>query len=277
MNGQNYQDTSSPYSADLLAPHDVGIQKILEFGTETTLDSGDAFTGSLGFSTVNSVNARVGMLEVQQLNSGVTKENGVAGSTFLLPEWSSYPPSPFFGSAPDDPRVICIYAHLLKREANVQDPEEDTALLMLAGEDFVGDVSIIQSTGIGLIGDAPEDGAEGGLTIKQWSNGTGVEATSEDTNVLWGSNLYIRLIAIGDDTKETDVGIDVSRDGLTWTHIVDTQVLANGEAMRRIGLGYTGGTGVAWLDWVRVYAYPVAGDVDGLLQPLAPLTGARRY
>ena len=56
------------------------------------------------------------------------------------------------------------------------------------------------------------------------------------------------------------------------------QIAADGEACRRVGLGILGVPGMAWLDWVRVYSYPVESIIGGgLFQPFPPLTGDRRY
>jgi hypothetical protein len=242
-----------------------------EFGTETTENTGNSFSGELGAATINRVDARTGFLEISQLN-GDADEDSINGTTFLFPEWSSFPPSPIFGDQPDDPRAICLYAHVLLKE-NLPFDGPTQGMLMLAGESFTGDVGNQQCTGIGIAGDnSPE---EHSATVLEWQNGAGSEPQGE-TAPHWGSNLYFRVVMLGDDTKETDYISWISRDGLSWSGFAGGSVLADGEACRRVGLGISS-PGIAYLDWMRIYAYPLAGESGGFLTPDFPLTGDRRY
>lgn len=271
MNG-NYQPTSAPYNADNLKPHDTQLVWSREFGTETTEDTGQPFNGLPGESTVDTINARTGFLQCDQLSTEAD-EDSVNGTTFLTPPLSSFPPSPVFGDGPDAPRAIVLFAHLLFKEAPEGGPS--AAMLMLAGESFVGNVSGTQAFGVGIVADAiPE---ESSAIISAWGDGAGQEPESE-TAPHWGSNLYFRCFIVGNDDKESDTVIWASRDGLTWTMINDgSQIMASGEPFRRVGIGITGGQGIGYLDWVRIYSYPVTGVQGQMFLPEFPLTGDRRY
>lgn len=272
MNG-NYQPTSAPYNADNLKPHDAQLVWMREFGTETTENTGEAFSGNPLVATVNKIDARTGYLEVKQ-NSEDADDTSVNGTTFLLPKWSDYPPTPIFGTGPDDPRVICLYAHLLLAEGDNFDGPA-SAQLILAPEDFVGNVGAIGCAGIGPVMDNQPQ--EDSVAITGWNAGAGQIPTNAVQVPLWGSNIYLRLLIAGDDFKESELTAHISRDGLSWTALADLQVPGNGNPMRRVGMGMIGGQGFGWLDWVRVYSFPLTGVNAGLTIPPFPLTGDRRY
>lgn len=265
----NYQPTSNPYTADLLKPHDDKLKMALEFGTQNTSDTGDAFVTDPGATpTINSINARMGMLEVQA-NEDIIEPRG---TTFLLPEWSEFTENPAVGGA----RVMCIYAHLLLRDSAVG--EEAVALLVLAGEDLIGNAPAVPLSAIAIATaqsmGSDVEGQEANAVALEWVNGGGGGQDVLNSIHQWGTSLYIRLFCLGDTDKETECEVFLSRDGLTWTPAFALEI---DESLRRIGLGMLG-SGLAWLDWVRVYDYPVTGfSPGGLFLPLAPLTGNRRF
>lgn len=264
----NYQPTSAPYSADNLPVHETDLAWVREFGTETTEATGQAFSTS-GASTVNTVNGRMGMLECLQDADSET----MSGTTFLIPPWSTYADSPILGP---DSKAICLIAHFFLPEANLIDPESPTALLILAAEDFVGNVDSNDVSAVAIRG---RSGREADAIFQNYGNGAGSDPTNDDEVEQWGTDLYVRLVITGDvaEEKESEALLWLARDGLSWTPTSSGQITADG-TFRRIGLGVTGGPGKAWLDWVRIYNYPLAAiSEQGVLSPPLPLTGGRRF
>lgn len=268
----NYQPTSAPYSADNLPAHDEDIAWIKEFGTETTEATGQAFTASPATPTINTVNARMGMLECRQ---GADGAEFMSGTTFLIPPWSTYAE----GSVPEL-RTICLMAHFLLAEQNLFDPDDVRALLILAAEDFVGDVSGQDVTAIAIrTPGGLEAGVEASAVLQSYANGAGALPTTEVEYTRWGTSLYVRLLIIGDvaEEKESEMTLWTSRNGSSWSMQSQPQVTAEG-AFRRIGLGVSGAAGTAWLDWVRIYNYRLQSvSAEGALTPQLPLTGGRLF
>jgi len=268
----NYQATSAPYSADNLKPHDKDLAWTMEFGTETTEATGDAFnTTDSGGPAKVTVNARMGMLQCVQDSDD---PDTMSGSSFLLPPWSTWGDSPALGP---DVKSIVLMAHVLLSETNIDDPSGTNGFLLLAAEDFVGNVDSEDCTTVGILGGFEE---EASFHVANYGSGAGQPPTDEGDVEAWGTNLYFRLMILGDvdEEKQSEAFVWVSRDGLSWTFIDQTQISGNG-GLRRVGLGVTGAPGVALLDWVRIYNYPLAGfDEDGgVLEPPMPITGGRLF
>jgi hypothetical protein len=277
-NGQNYQPTSAPYTADLLKPHDKNLVWLKEFGTNTTHNVGENFqTADAGGPVKLSVNARLGMLQsIQDGGEGTT----MAGTSYLIPPWSSYPPSPL------DPAVaaVCLFGHFLLADSNIDDPEETRGLLVFGAEDFVGNVDAKTCTTIEIAsapgGAVSSQGEEATLVVSQFGAGAGQDPTSTITFPHWGTNLYVRMMILGDvaEAKQAESVVWISRDGISWTVIEFVSIEADGP-LRRIGVGTRGGPATAYLDWLRIYSYAIEGSTgDGaVLVPTLPLTGDRRY
>jgi len=275
VNMKNYQPTSAPYSADNLGPHDEGLALAIEFGTDVTAETGQAFvTSDAGGAGTPSINARLGMLQFTQDSAD---PDSMAGTTFLIPPWSTYDESPVLGP---DAKVIVVYAHFLCNEMAFGDAEDSHALLVLADEDFVGNVDNEDCTAIAIRGSGEDEGVEADALIQVYGNGAGQQPSDEEEKTRWGTNLYVRLIIVGDtaEEKESEAGLWLSRDGLTWTPAGEFQIQASG-SFRRIGIGYVGTNGTCWLDWLRIYNYRLtgAGQEEQIFQPPLPLTGGRRF
>lgn len=270
---RNYQATSAPYSADNLKVHDAGLVFAKEFGTQTTADAGDAFTTDAGDTAEsdNSINARMGMLEVSSVDDSISAPRG---TTFEIPPLSAYPTSPLF----QDPtiRAYTLTAHLLLAEMNEGGVTDNTeALVVLAGDGFVGSVPNAPFIGVGM---NPEGGAEQGnehnAISVEFENGGDNGATFIGQSLEWGSNLYIRLLISGSTEKDAaDVSVSIGRDGMTWTQ---QESLQANFAITRCGISIQD-VGRVWLDWVRTYSYIVTAVDNDALVPYPPLTGGRRF
>lgn len=277
MANGHYQPTSAPYNADNLKPHDTDLVWTQEFGTETTENVGQSFvTSDAGGSSQNIVDARTGMLQVRSV---APDPDSMTGTTFLIPPWSTYAESPIIGP---QGKAIMLFAHFLLPESNVDDPAGTAALLVLAAEDFVGFVDGKNCSAVAIKGsENPDIGEEADILIQSYGNGADDSPTDEEDRQHWGTNLYIRMLIVTDTTdeeKESDAFVWSSRDGLSWTLLGNVQITADGQ-FRRIGLGISGAAGMAALDWVRIYSYPLSGfqEDGGVFTPVFPVTGDRRY
>ncbi len=273
---QNYQPTSAPYSADNLDPHDPGLVWSKEFGTNTTADTGQAFntSDSSGAPTM-TVDARLGMLKCEQNGED---PDSMAGSTFLLPEWESFAESPALG--PDN-RLMLVHAHLLLQEVHPGDPNGTHAMLVMGSENFVGNVDDIGPTSVSIRHAEGGEATPASVIVDYWGANADNSPTDTFENDLWGTNLYIRMLIgqnISDLGKESEMGLFLSQDGISWTLAQSLQV-GNDGAMRRIGLGVYGAPGTALLDWVRVYDYALESfsQESGVFRPNYPLIGGRRF
>ncbi len=275
MTQQNYQPTSAPYTADNLKPHDKDLAWVKEFGTNTTQNIGETFiTSDAGGPPEISVNARLGMLQNIQGNAD---PDTMAGSTFLIPPWSSYPPTIF------EPQVaaICLFAHFLLADSNMDDPEASTAALVFGAEDFVGNVDAKRCSVVGIgTGEGLNFGQPAAALLAQFGLGAGFDPTDDERVSHWGTSLYVRAMILGDvaEAKQSEGIVWVSRDGMSWTLLDFFDVVADGP-FRRIGLATLGGASTGYLDWVRIYNYPLEGikSEESVLVPPLPITGDRRF
>lgn len=271
---QNYQPTSAPYNADNLKPHDKDLVWLKEFGTNTTQNTGEGFnTGDSGGPPKMSINARLGML--QEIQDGADAET-MAGSTFLIPPWSSYPPTVF------EPQVaaICLFGHILLADSNMDDPESSSCGLVFGAEDFVGNVDAKNASIVGLTTEATPFGAPASTVLAQFGTGAGAPPTDDQQAPFWGTDLYIRMLLVGDvaEAKQSEGIVWVSQNGLSWTLLDLFDIVADGP-LRRIGLATLGAQTTAYLDWLRIYAYRLEGLTaeEAVLVPTLPVTGDRRF
>lgn len=273
---RNYQPTSAPYTANNLNPHDKDLAWVKEFGTNTTSDVGDIFTTTDTATAEMSIDARLGMLMCDQRGAD---PDTMSGSTFLIPPWESYAESPAFGP---DQKFIFLFAHLLLQETNGVDPSDTNAHLVLAGEDFVGNVDSKFASAVTIEPNQDTVGEEAAAAWETWGSGMDSDPTGSDPRDKWGTDLYIRML-IGQDMtdlgKESDMGLFYSRDGLSWTNPeISSQIVAD-SPLRRVGLGVSSAAGTALLDWVRIYNYPLSGtnQESGTILPPFPVIGGRRF
>jgi len=269
MSAENEQATSAPYAQDNLATHDFALVWAREFGTETTTNVGDAVQAGAIDEAEASINARLGMLQVSTL--GNSPESAITrGRNFVTPEWGTYPLSPLFGF---DIRTIMIYAHTFMSQTEESAPNDTEYVdLLLGGIDFVGEVAAepFSTCSIRFPSTAGLTIAQPDANVEDWADGVSPEGPA--VGVAWGNGLYWRILAATDGLKETDLIVDVSRDGIGWTQLGQF-VLA--EPLRRIGLGCRGlCTGL--LDWCRIYVSPF-DDFDSYFLPRPPKTGGRLY
>lgn len=271
----NLQPTSSPYSADLLRPHDRELAWVKEFGTNTTEDVGDAFETNFASTgdPLALVEARFGTLAISTMS--IASDTVPKGRSFLIPPWSTYKDAPVLGVP--GLKMIVIYAHMyLFQEADDSAGTNNSAGFILSTEDLIGTAPTepfmqfnIKPVAPIVLGVRPEHN----LQMEEWNiGGAGMNPNPFVVNPAWGSNLYFQVITIGDGVKFASCICSISRDGITWTNV---GTFGFPGVLRRVGLSITGRE-IAGLDWVRIYNYP-AITADNIFEPPPPATGSRLF
>lgn len=269
----NSQQTSSPYSLDVLQPHDPELVAALEFGTNVTADTGQPFnTQNIPTEDVRrDIEPRLGVLRAWiDSDAGDTPTDEPRGLTYEIPDWTiNNPGSPALGDVP----CAAFFAHVLWLDDFVGGPGQDAAALVLGGPGLVGNVAAEPFTSIGLqrnpsVVEHPL--ADGVLNTWDPGGGGGLPATTDLIPNL-GQGAYVRMLAFYDPkADETELIGWMSRDGLSWTNIGFGEVPG---IVRRVGVSLRG-EGFVGLDWVRVYQWVVTN-----LSPIMPQqqTGGRLF
>ena len=269
------QATHAGYSADNLKPHDAGIRWVKEFGTNVTLDVGDAFQTGAAPSTqpFAAINSRFGSLNISSMADNPA-ELPVKGQTFVLPPWADFASIPPVESSV---RTAILYAHFRMNyePENASELPTFRASLILAPLGFVGQVPNVGYASISIQGNVATDPArpESDVVVEIYGNGGNAPPDTSDLNPAWGNDIYVQCLMATDlDEKETEIAVSISRNGIAWTRVGFIEVEGG---LRRVGLG-TSGHVIAGLDWVRIYDYaPVT--VDGMLEPPPPATGGKMF
>lgn len=264
------QQTSVPYSADVLQPHDTDLFFAVELGTNVTQNAGEPFN-TQAVVTENArtaVDGRLGMLRCWiDPDQGDTPSDSPRGSTYLIPDWSNLPPSPALAVP-----TIAIFAHLINLDASFAGSGSESGVVF-GGLGLVGDVPAEIFTTTGLSRQlSPLD--PWNMIAAYWGSGGGGGAPDFDNvSISFGQNLYVRALCFydpkGDETEIASIAI--SRDGLGWWECGSGEVPG---LLRRVGV-YQRQDGFGALDWIRVYNWPLA-SIAGPLLP-QPQTGGRLF
>ena len=279
MSGGNEQQTSAPYSMDVLDVHDKDLVFAREYGTNVTDAIGDAFFTLAGPGNVARIDARRGLLVVETPASGPAAPNGFSFPIPDLLDTDKFPLSPFVG--PEN-RFAVLYAHLISLE------------MLSVGAPFYTDLVFGSS---GLIGDAtaepfatfsidggfsviapavdpaiPAPFQPQGVQIEGWTNGATPLGPAGYNGV--GNDVYVRAL-IGSDGVKSSITFDYSVRGFGWTNM-GSLIVGPFHFLERIGLA-TRINQVAGLDWLRIYKYVVTGSDATGFTPAPPITGGRRW
>ena len=273
----NEQQTSGPYSADVLNVHDKDLVWVREFGTEVTGDTGQAFTtnfGGAGPDITSEINARLGMLSVSTRGAGVNAFEAPRGTTFELPDWDSFPDSPAIAVGF---KAVVLYAHLLNKTRGDGSSNSASSFvdLVLGSENLEGDNLVAPLVCCGIDGNIPINGEPSAVQVDVFNNGGNAGPTESDDVETWGNDVYWRIFMSSQAPtfKTTNLEIAVSQKGLAWQQVASVSM---DDLVVRVGAGVRCAAD-GLLDWARLYTWVITDASGQFIEPPMPETGGRLF
>lgn len=278
------QATSNPYSANVLAPHDVGLLGALEFGTNLATDVGVFFdwdSGVIGGYQA-SIDARLAMLSIRASLDGDVAPRGQSFPLLPPSEWPLIVGGPFAGQ----PGAV-LYVHQYLRQHFTTFPATPAAAVENRAGVMIGYPSnlsgivlaVSQNTfAASIIAPQPIVGPPPVIVptilFDAWSYIAGVP-TGQSQGPNGAAERFWRFAMVAEPTEtEIEVFAAGSRDGLGWQECAQGECQVPDLLALSLGAYVRAGGNTCLLDWARLYRLPENFDPAN---PVYPDTGGRLF